>query len=77
MRMNRLSGIQVDIQGPIDDLKIELSWDGGKPFIERVVDGSMNRPRGTEAKRGSNLIHSTCDPQPMITRSLRRSSCRW
>lgn len=29
------SGIQVDVQGPVDDLKIELSWDGGKPFVER------------------------------------------
>jgi hypothetical protein len=29
------SGIQVEIHDPVDDLKIELSWEGGKPFVER------------------------------------------
>lgn len=28
------SGLQVTIDGPTDSLKIELSWDGGKPFVE-------------------------------------------
>jgi hypothetical protein len=30
------SGLQYEIDKPIDDLKIELTWDGGKPFIEKV-----------------------------------------
>jgi hypothetical protein len=29
------SGLQYEIDEPTDDLKIELTWDGGKPFIER------------------------------------------
>lgn len=29
------SGKTVTIDGPTDDLVIELSWEGGKPFIER------------------------------------------
>ena len=29
------SGKTVTIDGPKDDLQIELSWEGGKPFIER------------------------------------------
>jgi hypothetical protein len=30
------SGLQYEINDPIDNLKIELTWDGGKPFIEKV-----------------------------------------
>lgn len=30
----RLSGIEVEITEPVNDLKIELTWDGGKPFVE-------------------------------------------
>ena len=29
------SGIEVDVTEPVDDLKIELTWEGGKPFVER------------------------------------------
>jgi hypothetical protein len=29
------SGIDIEITEPRDDLNIELTWDGGKPFIER------------------------------------------
>lgn len=29
------SGLTVNITGPTNDLKIELTWNGGKPFIER------------------------------------------
>jgi hypothetical protein len=29
------SGVEEKITGPVDDLKIELTWDGGKPFVER------------------------------------------
>lgn len=29
------SGLTVTIDGPTEDLKIELSWKGGKPFVER------------------------------------------
>jgi hypothetical protein len=30
----KTSGIEVDVTEPVDDLKIELTWDGGKPFVE-------------------------------------------
>ena len=30
------SDLQVTIDGPTDDLTIELSWEGGKPFVERM-----------------------------------------
>lgn len=30
----RSSGIEVEVAEPIEDLKIELTWDGGKPFVE-------------------------------------------
>ena len=29
------SGIEVDITGPRDDVEINLTWNGGKPFTER------------------------------------------
>ena len=32
---SQTSGLEVVIEGPTDDLKIELTWDGGKPFVER------------------------------------------
>lgn len=31
----RTSNIEFDITQPVDDLKIELTWNGKKPFIER------------------------------------------
>jgi hypothetical protein len=31
----KTSGIEVEITEPIDDLKIELTWEGGKPFVDR------------------------------------------
>jgi hypothetical protein len=31
----RTSGIEVEITEPVDDLKIELTWDGGQSFVER------------------------------------------
>ena len=33
------SGLTVTIDGPDDALTINLTWDGGKPFVERLVDG--------------------------------------
>jgi hypothetical protein len=30
----RISGLTFEITEPTDDLKIELTWDGGKPYIE-------------------------------------------
>ena len=30
----RTSGVTVDVTEPTDDLTINLTWDGGKPFIE-------------------------------------------
>lgn len=32
----KTSGLTVTIDGPTDDWKIELTWDGGKPFIEHM-----------------------------------------
>jgi hypothetical protein len=33
------SGLVVDVQEPTDAVEIRLSWDGGKPFIERSEGG--------------------------------------
>jgi hypothetical protein len=32
----RTSGLTQEITGPTDSLVINLTWDGGKPFVERV-----------------------------------------
>lgn len=34
------SGLTVTIDSATDSLTIELTWDGGKPFVERLVDGN-------------------------------------
>lgn len=34
------SGLTVTITGPTTDLKIELTWAGGKPFVEKGSGGS-------------------------------------
>jgi hypothetical protein len=31
------SELVFDVQGPIDDAEIQLSWDGGKPFDEKIL----------------------------------------
>jgi hypothetical protein len=31
------SGLTIDVKEPTDKLVIELTWDGGKPFIERYA----------------------------------------
>lgn len=33
------STLTTTIDGPTKDLKIELTWDGGKPYIEQVMTG--------------------------------------
>jgi hypothetical protein len=33
------AGLKFNIDRPTDDLKIELSWAGGKPFVERYAGG--------------------------------------
>lgn len=33
------AGLKFTIDHPVDDLAIELSWDGGQPFIERFAGG--------------------------------------
>ncbi|NLE38158.1 MAG: hypothetical protein GX621_09065 [Pirellulaceae bacterium] len=33
------SGLKETIDGPTDSLVIKLTWDGGKPFVERVEGG--------------------------------------
>jgi hypothetical protein len=30
------SGLTMDVSGPIDDVIINLTWDGGKPFTEKL-----------------------------------------
>lgn len=30
------SGLKVTISGPTNDLKVELTWGGGKPFLEKA-----------------------------------------
>ncbi len=30
------SGLEVEITGPTNDLEFKLTWDGGKPFIEKL-----------------------------------------
>jgi hypothetical protein len=30
------SGLKVTISGPTDNLKVELTWGGGKPFLEKA-----------------------------------------
>ncbi len=29
------SGLTIDVTGPTDSIELNLTWDGGKPFIER------------------------------------------
>jgi len=29
------SGLEIEVAGPRDDVQINLTWDGGKPFIEK------------------------------------------
>jgi hypothetical protein len=33
------SGLEFDVTGPTDAAEIQLSWEGGKPFDERIVGG--------------------------------------
>ena len=40
------SGLTVDITGPTDALVLELTWDGGKPFIERSGGDENPSPSG-------------------------------
>ena len=35
----KTSGLSVTVDGADDSLVIKLTWDGGKPFVERFVDG--------------------------------------
>jgi hypothetical protein len=32
------SPLEVEIDGPTEDLRIELSWDGGEPFVENLQE---------------------------------------
>lgn len=32
------SGLEIEVAEPTEDLRIELTWDGGKPFVERFQD---------------------------------------
>jgi hypothetical protein len=33
------SGLTLDVSGPTEDAVVSLSWEGGKPFDERIVGG--------------------------------------
>ena len=37
------SGIVQEITGPTDNLKIELTWAGGKPFVEQFAGNEKRR----------------------------------
>ena len=39
------SGLQQEITGPTDDVVINLTWDGGKPFVERTEADTEGRPK--------------------------------
>lgn len=34
----KTSGLTQNIEGPTDSVKIELTWAGGKPFVERIEE---------------------------------------
>ena len=36
---HKTSGLQYNVEGPTDDAKFELTWNGGKPFIEKANSG--------------------------------------
>lgn len=38
------SGLTVTIDGPTDSLAIDLSWDGGEPFVQRQETGGDTDP---------------------------------
>jgi len=38
------SGLTVTVDGPIDSLAIELSWQGGKPYVERFETAGDTDP---------------------------------
>ncbi len=42
------SGLSVTIDKPTDALVIELTWDGGKPFIQRMDSSGDDVPEGNE-----------------------------
>jgi hypothetical protein len=42
------SGLTVKIDGPTDALRIDLSWDGGRPFIETSASGGDVDPAAIE-----------------------------
>jgi hypothetical protein len=33
------SGLEINVEGPTDALVINLTWDGGKPFVETIRGG--------------------------------------
>ncbi len=35
----RSSGLELEVTGPTDNVEIELAWEGGKPFLERMSGG--------------------------------------
>jgi hypothetical protein len=42
------SGVTTTIDGSTNDLKIELSWEGGKPYVEEIITGGDVLPLGSE-----------------------------
>lgn len=38
-RESATSGLSIDVTEPTNDLEIQLTWNGGKPFTERVAGG--------------------------------------
>lgn len=44
------SGLEQEIKGPTDNLVINLSWDGGKPFIETEETSTTDAWAGRKSK---------------------------
>ena len=45
------SGLMLDVTGPTDNVEIKLTWDGGKPFLERSAEGEEGMPRARKMKQ--------------------------
>ncbi len=53
------SGVTLDVKGANDEVRIDLTWAGGKPFVEKnpkVQDGSKERPLTLEEEGLTSLV---------------------
>jgi hypothetical protein len=45
------SGLELDVTGPADNVEFRLTWDGGKPFLERLPETGDVVPGSPKNKR--------------------------